>query len=599
MADHKPSYYSTLKNDVLASKFADLDDNGNYAEYSKLVQAPDTRNFVVDFGNDGAWVAMDIDEGEMKGLLDLPRPTTLATRWINIFAPDRQVKVAKVSYQYLYSIHPADENVQTLAEHYEFSPRLSGLMYSEPLKPVPAVSSNEAPSTTERIKEYTRQKRQQLLDPHQPPTPTAPNAENSIELGKVPPTTNRKRLDMNHYHLASEVWHWSSIDYGKRFLSLGYNWLHSVEARKEDVVDPEEELREELKDVPSGRRLWTWLILCDDGTVISIHEDPFPGQGAWVGDHESRKELLAIRRNISNVFRNLSKSDEAGVTENAISTLHIRKDVGPPADPDFGSPVTDAPSLLFYYLFDDWYTTYSLVVRKKQRQQLREKPGLEQLQDIHQIGRQLAVLKRLYSSYKLIIDRILERQKPKYQMHHSPYGTFDHRFSSPHFGKRSHTDGGAPDSVLGATLSSSAIVRFQRLGDRINLYVLSEIQQCLDEKESLVFMTFNLIAIKESQAVERLTRTTILLAKLTILFLPVSLMTGYFSVQITDLQGVYTHKTYWGCFAVIMFLSIMLLFTFGWISGMVEGRVNYQSLTKNIWTLSMKSVGKERGERKR
>ena len=44
------------------------------------------------------------------------------------------------------------------------------------------------------------------------------------------------------------------------------------------------------------------------------------------------------------------------------------------------------------------------------------------------------------------------------------------------------------DVVLGTTLSSSAIVRFQRLGDRIDLYVLSEIQQCLDEKESLVFM---------------------------------------------------------------------------------------------------------------
>jgi Mg2+ and Co2+ transporter CorA len=109
-----------------------------------------------------------------------------------------------------------------------------------------------------------------------------------------------------------------------------------------------------------------------------------------------------------------------------------------------------------------------------------------------------------------------------------------------------------------------------------------------------VAQTFNLIAIKESQAVERLTRTTILLAKLTILFLPVSLMTGYFSVQISDLQGVYTYKTYWGCFAVIMFLSIMLLFVFGWISGAVEGKATYQSLTENLWTKSKKLAGKGR-----
>lgn len=41
---------------------------------------------------------------------------------------------------------------------------------------------------------------------------------------------------------------------------------------------------------------------------------------------------------------------------------------------------------------------------------------------------------------------------------------------------------------FGAPLSSAATVRFERLRDRINLYALSEIQECLDEKESLVFL---------------------------------------------------------------------------------------------------------------
>ncbi|KAI9764008.1 MAG: hypothetical protein M1840_008956 [Geoglossum simile] len=542
MAGHKPNYYHELKNDVLEWKFVNLDDNDNYAEYDEFLLAPETSNFVVDFGTEGAWVARDINEGEVKGLLGLDVETE-------------------------YSIYEMD----TLAKHYEFSPRLCGLMCSEPLKPEPAAST-EPPSATERLKEYTRQKRQQFRDSYQPPA--LQNSENHLELGRVPRAKGPMGLDVNHYHIADEVWHWSSTDYGKKFLCLGYNWLHNVEACKDDGGDSEEE----LSDVPSGRRLWTWLILCADGTmslrpskplrrsldilgtVISLHEDPFPCQTTWLQD-DSRKELSAIRRNIRNVFRNLSKSDKAGVTENAISTLSIRQDVGPAADVDSSSPGDDAPSLLFFYLFDDWYTTYSLV-----RQQLREKPGLEQLQEIHQIGRQLAVLKRLYSSYKMIIDRVLEKQKPKNKLHRSLQGTLDHqRVTPPRPGVRTYSDGNL-DGVLGATLSSSAIFKFQRLGDRIDLYVLSEIQQCLDEKESLVFMTFNLIAIKESQAVERLTRTTILLAKLTILFLPVSLMTGYFSVQISDLQGVYTHKTYWGCFGVIMFLSVMLLFTFGWIS---------------------------------
>ena len=41
---------------------------------------------------------------------------------------------------------------------------------------------------------------------------------------------------------------------------------------------------------------------------------------------------------------------------------------------------------------------------------------------------------------------------------------------------------------LGVALASTATVRFARLKDRINLYALSEIQECLDEKESLVFL---------------------------------------------------------------------------------------------------------------
>ena len=65
---------------------------------------------------------------------------------------------------------------------------------------------------------------------------------------------------------------------------------------------------------------------------------------------------------------------------------------------------------------------------------------------------------------------------------------------------------------------------------------------------------FNLIALKDSKAVEKLTRITILLAKVTILFLPVSLMTGYFSTELAQVKGVYTVNEYWVSFGVIMFL---------------------------------------------
>ena len=112
------------------------------------------------------------------------------------------------------------------------------------------------------------------------------------------------------------------------------------------------------------------------------------------------------------------------------------------------------------------------------------KPQVPLIQKLHQYGRELAVLKRMYQSYALIIDRILDRQKPL----HSSTGA-----SSSMSGSHCEAlilDGQVTTEVqtFGAPLSSAATVRFERLRDRINLYALSEIQECLDEKESLVFL---------------------------------------------------------------------------------------------------------------
>jgi hypothetical protein len=89
---------------------------------------------------------------------------------------------------------------------------------------------------------------------------------------------------------------------------------------------------------------------------------------------------------------------------------------------------------------------------------------------------------------------------------------------------------------------------------------------------------FNLIALRESSYVERLTRITILLAKVTILFIPVSLMSAYFTVPFDGLS--YTPATYWTAFAVILGLSFLTLVVFGQLSGTQEGKPVYRSLTR-------------------
>ena len=95
-----------------------------------------------------------------------------------------------------------------------------------------------------------------------------------------------------------------------------------------------------------------------------------------------------------------------------------------------------------------------------------------------------------------------------------------------------------------------------------------------------------MIALKDSQAVERLTRITILLAKGTILFLPISLMSQYFSIQIPDIAAHLSLRAYWIAFAVLMVLSIGLLSIFGYLSDTVEGKTMYRSVTRTLFNSS-------------
>jgi hypothetical protein len=98
-----------------------------------------------------------------------------------------------------------------------------------------------------------------------------------------------------------------------------------------------------------------------------MHENPFPiGQTNLSsakdhGKNEKREmhEALVLRRpNLLNSFRQLSKSNNGRNSKNPFMTLGIRSGV----QGTDGSP-SDAPGLLFYYLFDDWYSAYSLVIR--------------------------------------------------------------------------------------------------------------------------------------------------------------------------------------------------------------------------------------------
>lgn len=117
-----------------------------------------------------------------------------------------------------------------------------------------------------------------------------------------------------------------------------------------------------------------------------------------------------------------------------------------------------------------------------------QKAELNNIDRLHHIGRQLSTLKRIYQSYTTIIESILVAQKPVHPAADVSVSSSQvlgaHKAGDPSDAVMS----GGGDMSLGVALTSTAIVRFARLKDRINLYALSEIQECLDEKESLVFL---------------------------------------------------------------------------------------------------------------
>lgn len=130
-----------------------------------------------------------------------------------------------------------------------------------------------------------------------------------------------------------------------------------------------------------------------------------------------------------------------------------------------------------------------------------EKPHVDWVKQLHRLGRRLAVLKRLYQSYELIMRRLLQRQRvlrDEARSSHAPPLSFspttvDLEYPDMRMRQGSLvTNGSLPvtttDKPVGVMLASAAVARFERLVDRINLYCLSEIEACLTEKESLTFM---------------------------------------------------------------------------------------------------------------
>jgi hypothetical protein len=143
-------------------------------------------------------------------------------------------------------------------------------------------------------------------------------------------------------------------------ICVGFNTLHTTQTNA-NATDDQDDFS---IDTPDCARVWSWLILCEDKTVITISEDPYAFHNGPLNAREQRN-LGVIRRNLINVFRQCSKARDPLADINPL-VLPVRTRVGNSEREDHHRN-TDVPGLLFYYLFDDWLSIYSLIARRDNR----------------------------------------------------------------------------------------------------------------------------------------------------------------------------------------------------------------------------------------
>jgi hypothetical protein len=215
-----PEYYQNLNPWTIADAIRDFDDPGNFDELNRLVSNPHSRNFIVDFNDDKAWCGFDLDADSYSALLKAKRPPELNTRWINIWRP-----------------HDQKDILVALAKQYDFTPRLLALMCSPPLK----YSRSNNSSGSSRTSFFRRSRhshshpnstsptssdegRQGVTDKPSPDSSihatSSQDTEDQFSMSNTSdPSQYRSAEDLNPYVFASQIWHFQTVDWGRRCIS--------------------------------------------------------------------------------------------------------------------------------------------------------------------------------------------------------------------------------------------------------------------------------------------------------------------------------------------------------------------------------------------
>ncbi|KAI1826464.1 hypothetical protein F4861DRAFT_545994 [Xylaria intraflava] len=529
-----------------AAKFEDFDLDDVFERTKQHVAGHLSQNFVVEFGFERARIAFDLDADELKELLEGERDVhNYPIRWINIWDPSYQRGL-----------------VAAIGNHYEFSERLVRLMQTPSRSP--KSSRHARRNKSGLVAKYRRRLADiESGDCDRNTTDSYPLESRSNPQLQKDDTESIDDVEddsMEIYLQVKNTVNYCSTDQTPKALCIGAHWLHKRPTGEHEY---------------SGKSMmppkhWQWLSLCNDHTVLSIHELPTFEPAPENEDLEKWKdiELGNMRANTLEVLLQLSQKGFDLYKKKPLSLNSVRPPLGkwhtrgksnriqpetgvPPAGRDSSVGLADeGTSNLFYYLFEDYVAAVPLKTAESKLEHMTNKildsarpkirrRSIDIIPTLHYLSKDLRELKHLFENYRNLIRKITVLSRPDAQ--------------APNSGV---------ENARKVMLTETALSRFDRLGDRLQYLMVNSIQGYLEEISALSSTYFNLTQQKDSEATARLTRSATLLAKLSVFFLPISFLTSYFSVQIEDLYKYWHGTDYWYSFAVVASISFVSLFFF-------------------------------------
>lgn len=101
-------------------------------------------------------------------------------------------------------------------------------------------------------------------------------------------------------------------------------------------------------------------------TIVSIQDNPFARLQGPLSDAKVKPVLGVVRSNVHFIFSGVSKQQAGSPGRGALGTIRVRNFSDSGSEQE-SIKQEDGPSLLLYYLFDDWALSYGLIAKREHK----------------------------------------------------------------------------------------------------------------------------------------------------------------------------------------------------------------------------------------